>query len=70
MGHLVQAAPLLLLVILAWWRPLVGGLLLVAVGAVVFGFFLTWDSPWPLAVLPIVGGLLLVLAGWAGRARR
>lgn len=70
LGHVVQAAPLALLLIIAWWRPLVGGALIVvvAVGLAV-AYWLSIDEPLALLVAlffapALVGGLLLVAGGW------
>jgi hypothetical protein len=76
-GHLLQAAPLVLLVVLAWWRPLIGGALIALVGIGLAAVF-TLGGPgdpqmdpsanlfvyWVLFAPAIVGGLLLAAAGW------
>lgn len=76
-GHLLQAAPLLLLVAVAWWRPLIGGALIALIGLGLTAVFALGGPGDPqmdpsaytfvYAVLlapAIVGGLLLTVAGW------
>jgi hypothetical protein len=68
-GHLVQAAPLVLLMIVAWWRPLIGGTLIVLVGVgLAVTYIFSVGEPHPLVLImffapAIAGGLLLVAAG-------
>ena len=77
-GHLLQAAPLVVLVIVAWWRPLAGGLLITIVAtalAVVYaatGLEHDWWLPTVLMffVPAIVGGLLFAVVGITGKAPR
>jgi hypothetical protein len=74
-GHLLQAAPLLLLVLLAWWRPLVGGALMTiaATGLGVFYAVTAFEHSWwlPTAAMfflpAIIGGLLFLSAGIVAR---
>jgi hypothetical protein len=68
-GHLVQATPLLLLMLLAWWRPLIGGALIVlaAIGLAT-AYVVGVGEPQPLVLIlffapAILGGLSLVGAG-------
>ena len=80
LGHAVQAAPLVLLLLLAWWRPLIGGALIVlgAVGlAAVYllgGGSLSMDVKLLTAAIiflpPALGGLLLVRSGRASAEPR
>jgi hypothetical protein len=74
-GHLLQAAPLAVLLLVAWWRPLAGGALITIVGtglAVVYAVTAFEHDFWLTTALiffgpAVVGGLLLmasaVLAG-------
>jgi hypothetical protein len=74
-GHLLQAAPLVLLVLLAWWRPLVGGALMTtaATGLGVFYAVTAFENSWwlPTAAMfflpAIIGGLLFLAAGVAAK---
>ena len=72
-GHLVQAVPLVALVLFAWWRPLVGGLV-ISVAATALGIIFVATSIenawwWSTALMffapAIVGGLLFAAAGVA-----
>ncbi len=71
--HLVQAAPLLLLLVAAWRYPRMVGLLLLGLGALLFGiwliFFASEADPHGIEILGwVVSGLLLFIpplaAGW------
>jgi hypothetical protein len=68
LGHLVQAAPLVILAFLAWKRPRVGGLLLIGFGTLLaLRFLLFTNNPEPIAILlvfgpPILSGLLFLIA--------
>lgn len=68
-GHLLQAAPLVALMMLAWWRPLIGGTLIlaIAIGLVTIYVVRVGDSQLAVVMMffvpTIVGGLLLIAAG-------
>jgi len=70
-GHLLQAAPLAVLVVLAWWRPLLGGGLITVAAttlAVIYAVTAFEHDDWlPTAAMffgpAIVGGLLFLAAG-------
>ncbi len=68
LGHLVQAAPLVILAFLAWKRPRAGGLLLIGLGALlVLWFLLFTNNPERIAIVlvfgpPIFSGLLFLMA--------
>ncbi|CCF84752.1 DUF7670 domain-containing protein [Nitrolancea hollandica] len=68
LGHLIQAAPLVILALLAWKRPRAGGLLLIGLGTLLaLGFLLFTNNPEPIAILlvfgpPILSGLLFLMA--------
>jgi hypothetical protein len=68
-GHLVQAAPLVLLMLIAWRRPLIGGALIALVGVgLAAAYALGVDEPELLVPAlffapAILGGLLLIAAG-------
>lgn len=70
-GHLLQAVPLVLLLLAAWWRPLAGGPLITLVGtglAIVYALT-GLDNAWWLPTMAmfvapaVVGGLLFTAAG-------
>lgn len=82
-GHLLQAAPLLVLIVVAWWRPLVGGALIALIGIGLAAIFWLGGPGDPqmdpsahlfvyaaLIAPAVVGGILLAAAGWLqGRER-
>ena len=71
-GHVIQLLPLLLLAILAWWRPLIAGWILVVLGGAIAIASPVLMQRLPVAVvvtvepillLPVAAGILLVAAG-------
>jgi hypothetical protein len=74
-GHLLQSAPLALLVLAAWWRPLVGGALMTiaATGLGLLYAITAFEHSWwlPTAAMlflpAIIGGLLFLAAGIVAR---
>jgi hypothetical protein len=66
-GHLVPLAVSLLLGVLAWLRPIEGGLALLAVGATTHPLYNDATARWILASPPLISGALLLLAGVAVR---
>ena len=71
-GHVIQVVPLLLLAVLAWWRPLIAGGILVGAGALiafVYPFIAKGLPVRTIAVvelillLPVASGVLLMVAG-------
>ena len=71
--HAVEVLPLLVLAVLAWWRPLIAGSILAGVGTLIAAAFLLLallEGAFPLEavavvelglLLPVVAGILLVL---------
>ncbi len=74
-GHLLQAAPLVALVIIAWWRPLVGGALITIAATVLAVIYAvtTVEQAWWLPTVAmffvpaVVGGALFAAAGVIAR---
>ncbi len=68
LSHLIQAAPLVILALLAWKRPRAGGLLLIGLGVLLaLRFLLFTNNPEVIAILlvfspPILSGLLFLMA--------
>lgn len=69
LGHLLQAVPLVILLVLAWWRPFVGGLALVAVAVGLAAVYLVvLGGPLSMKLVatvlffgpPVVGGALFI----------
>lgn len=73
--ELALAAPLAILAIVGWRRPLQGGQMLAGMGAVlacIYGFLMAergtevlLDGLFTLCIPPIVGGLIFLLVAWA-----
>lgn len=71
-GHVIQLVPLLLLAILAWWRPLIAGWILAGLGALIAIAYPFVMQGFPVAtiawvelilLLPVASGILLLVAG-------
>lgn len=71
LSHLIQAAPLLLLILFSIKKPYTGGLLLLIAGFVLGVLYVIWAPLEPQTILivesllflpPIISGLLLVLS--------
>ena len=70
-AHLIQAVPVLLLIFLAWKRPLIGGVLLFTI-SLILGVLYVLDNPvnFPaifaveafLFIPPFISGILLVVS--------
>ena len=67
-GHLISLAISLLLGVLAWLRPIEGGLALLAVGATTYPLYNDATARWILAAPQVISGAVLLLAGVAARA--
>ena len=67
-GHLISLTVSLLLGVLAWLRPIEGGLALLAVGAATYPLYYDATARWILAAPQLISGAILLLAGVAARA--
>jgi hypothetical protein len=77
LGHLIQAAPIVLLMWLGWKRPLWGGIFLVVLSFLAFYSFVDelggrdWLAPFLIIVAPLfLSGLVLLGAAWLEQKSR
>jgi hypothetical protein len=66
-GHLLPAVATVVLAVLAWRRPVEGGVALVLIGVLARVGVSDITALLILAAPPIVSGLLFLLAGWIAR---